>query len=231
MTVGWFVAFSLLGGLVFLHLVGRRNEAAVRRDWDLVFTPRAKRAYKRVEDHLEDELTLADVAFDQAHSVHELGSVDDAIRLLDAGYRIIEQFAPSMLRLLAAMTVFSRMVAAMAPVAPLRPRDYRSTPAVGLAYLGRILHEFLVSTAERFRLRIFILSRGFGLVARHLWRSIRRFGRPETDREKELRQIEALRHDIRALTHDSLGSLRVLLTSLDSEEREAQFFFDLDDDD
>ena len=56
-----------------------------------------------MEDKLQTDLALADVAYDEAAALRELGSVDDAIRLLDVGYRIIENFAPSMLRLLAAM--------------------------------------------------------------------------------------------------------------------------------
>lgn len=230
MPWGWIVVFSVVGGALFLWLIGRRNEAAVRRDWDLVLTPKAKLAYERVEGHLQDELALADVAFDEAQTVHELGSMDQALRMLDAGYNIIEHFSPSMLRLLGAMAVFSRMVVAVAPVQPLRPRDYRTTQLVGLAYLGRFLHEFLVSTAERFRLRLFILSRSFGLVTRYLWGCIQRLGRPETDQEREWRQIEALRHDLRTLTDDSLGSLEVLLVSLGAEPHE-QFFAEIDDDD
>ena len=40
-----------------------------------------------------------------------------------------------MLKLLSAVASFSRMVSAMAPVTRLRPRDFKLTPLVSLAYL------------------------------------------------------------------------------------------------
>jgi ferric-dicitrate binding protein FerR (iron transport regulator) len=83
-----------------------------------------------------------------------------------------------------------------------------------------VLHQFLVSTGERFRLRVYVLGRGFGLATRYLMQSTQRIvqNQPESDREWE--QIEALRHDFQALTDESLASLRALLTSLAAEKRE-----------
>ena len=56
--------------------------------------------------------------------------------LLDVGYRVIEKFAPDMLRLLAAMATFSRMVSAIAPVKPLRPKDFRLRQPAFRAFVG-----------------------------------------------------------------------------------------------
>jgi hypothetical protein len=127
-----------------------------------------------------------------------------------------------MLRLLAAMAAFSRMVAAMAPVPPLRPRDFRLAQLVSLAYLNRLLHQFLVSTGERFRLRLYILGRSFGLATRFLLESTRRILRREGEAEREWAQIEAIRDDLETLTDESLASLKVLLASLGAERRDDQ---------
>ena len=108
----------------------------------------------------------------------------------------------------------------MAPVTPLRPTDFRLAQLVSLAHLGRLLHHFLVSTGERFRLRIYILGRSFGLATRALLHSTQRIIGHEAEAEREWDQIEAIRADLQTLTDESLASLRVLLTSLAAERRE-----------
>src|SRR5678815_2897652 len=108
----YFAAFSGLACLLLLYLQGRRNEANVWRDWEIALTPRG-------------EMALVDMALARATELQKLESSQQAIDLLDAGYRVIERLAPNMRRLLAGMALFSRMVAAMAPVKPLKPRQYK----------------------------------------------------------------------------------------------------------
>ena len=124
--MGWMIAFSVLGCFVVLFLFGRRNERVIRRDWELLLTPKGERLYRNIEGRVHNEMALANVTFDEAFSVRELGSVDEAKKLLDVGYRVIEKFSPNMLHLLAAMANFSRMVSAMAPVSPSAPRTSSS---------------------------------------------------------------------------------------------------------
>jgi hypothetical protein len=214
------IGFSALGCLVVLFLFGLRNERAVRRDWELLLTPRGEKLYKSIEGRVHSEMALAELTYDEAFSVRELGSVDEAIHLIDVGYRVIEKFAPNMLKLLAAMATFSRMVSAMAPVNPLRPRDFKLAQIVSLAYLNGLLHQFLVSTSERYRLRVYILGRSFALGARFLLESTQRIVRKEPEADREWDQIQAIRQDFQTLTTESLDSLKVLLTSLAAEKRE-----------
>lgn len=217
----WLVfGLSTLGGLVVLFLFGRRNERAVRRDWDLLLTPKGQKILKTIEDRMHTQIALADLTYDEAFVVRELGSVEEAKHLLDVGFRVIEQFSPSMLRLLSSMATFSRMVSAMAPVVPLKPQSFRLAQLASLAYLNQLLHQFLVSTGERFRLRVYVLGRGFGLATRYLMQSTQRIVENQPESEREWQQIEALRHDFQALTDESLASLRALLTSLAAEKRE-----------
>jgi hypothetical protein len=214
------LGLSALSGLVVLFLFGRRNERAVKRDWDLLLTPKGQRVLKTIEDRMQTQISLAELTYDEAFTVRELGSVAEAKHLLDVGFRVIEQFSPSMLRLLASMATFSRMVSAMAPVAPLKPQGFRLAQLASLAYLHQVLHQFLVSTGERFRLRVYVLGRGFGLATRYLMQSTQRIAQGQPESEREWEQIEALRHDFQALTDESLASLRALLTSLAAEKRE-----------
>ena len=214
------VAVSTLGGLLVLYVLGLRNERGVRRDWELLLTPKGEKAYRTIEAKVQADMALMDLTYDEAFTVRELGSIDEAKKLLDAGYRVIEQFAPDMLRLLGAMATFSRMVAAMAPVPPLRPRDFRLGQLVSLAYLNGFLHHLLVSTAERFRLRVYILGRSFALASRFLLVCTGRILKGESEVDREWDQIQAIREDFRTLTDESLLSLKVLLTSLTAERRD-----------
>jgi hypothetical protein len=216
----WMLAFSVVGCFVVLFLFGRRNERVIRRDWELLLTPKGEKLYRNIEGRVNNEMALADVTFDEAFAVRELGSVDEAKKLLDVGYRVIEKFSPNMLQLLAAMANFSRMVSAMAPVSPLRPKDFRLTQIVSLAYLNGVLHQFLVSTSERYRLKLYILGRSFALGTRFLLDSTERIVRGEPEADREWDQIQAIRHDFQNLTGESLDSLRLLLTSLAAEKRD-----------
>ena len=214
------IALSALGGLLVLFVFGRRNERLVKRDWELLLTPKGDRLYRTLENRVQSEMALADLTYDEAFAVRELGSMEEARQLLDVGYRVIEKFSPNMLRLLATMATFSRMVSAMAPVQPLKPRDFRLGQIASMAYLNQVLHQFLVSTAERYRLRLYILGRGFGVATRFLLASTRSIvgGEPEADREWD--QIQAIREDFRTLTDESMKSLHSLLTSLAAEKRD-----------
>jgi hypothetical protein len=216
----WMLAGSAMGGLAVLYLLGRRNEQSVRRDWDTLLTPKGERLYHAIENRFRVELALAEMTYDDAFSVRELGSTEEAKHLLDVGYKAIDRFAPDMMRLLSAMATFSRMVSAMAPVKPLRPADFKLAQLASLAHLNRILHQFLVSTAERYRLRLYIIGRSFGLATRHLLRSTERIVKNQPEADKEWEQVQAIRKDFQTLTDESLESLRVLLTSLAAERKD-----------
>lgn len=213
----WLFTLSTFGGLAVLYLLGRRDESAVRRDWQLLLTPRGEKLYDSISGRVQGHLSLADTAYDEAFGVRELGSMDEARQLLEVGFKVIERFAPGMLALLSAMSTFSRMVSAMTPMPPLRPQSFRLAQLASLAYLHQVVHQFLVSTGERFRLRLYVLGRGFGLATRYLLASTRRVTSGAAGQEREWEQIQAIRDDLRTLTDESLDALRALLTSLAAE--------------
>ena len=218
--MSWAIPLSIVAGLVLLYLVGRRNERAVWRDWELVLTPKGQAVYRTIEERVDTELALMTTAYSNAHHDEQVGSFEEARHLLQIGHQVIERFSPSMMRLLAITLAFSRMVAAMAPIEPLRPGDFHLRQIVSLAYLNRILHQFLVSTGERFRLRVYILGQGFGLATRYLMRSTERILHHRADVDQEWEQINRIQGDLHALSVESLKSFRTLLTSLTAERKE-----------
>lgn len=217
----WIVAagVSLVVLAVAVYLDGRRNEKAVARDWELVLTQKGRHELGLATERIDAELEMVDVAYEQAHGAHERGSREEALELLDVGCEMIEHYCPTMLRALAAMSVLSRMVAVMAPVPPVRPRAFKLQKLVQLAYLNQFAHQFLVSTKERFRLRLAILARGFVTLRRIVFRSTRRVHAVPAAIGDEMPQLDAARKDVRTLSEESLESLRLLLTSLAAERR------------
>ena len=71
---------------MLLFLLGRRDERRVRKDWELVLTPKGERVYTSMESQLQTDLELMNVTYEEAASLRELGSMEDAKDLLDAGF-------------------------------------------------------------------------------------------------------------------------------------------------
>src|SRR5262245_17487017 len=127
------VAVLSVVALCALLWLERRRAQQAWRDWNVALSPRGERSYDEMRHRMLDELALADIALESAAQARALGSPEDAIRLLDAGARRVEAHARDMRRLLTGMAVLSRMVAAMAPVEPLRPRDFELRQLAQLA--------------------------------------------------------------------------------------------------
>jgi hypothetical protein len=212
------LGLSAVGGLLFLALWARISEKRWQ-DWEALLNTNDQALYARMRSQLDGELAMADYAYDKAEEHRLVGSVDEAIRLVELGYAMVERAAPDLRRLLNGMAVFSRMVSAMVPVAPLRPRDFKVTQLASLAALNQILHRFLVSSAERFRLRLYVLGQGLGVVLRFLAGSTRRIRDTRSTMDRDWNDVNALRSDFRTITDESLESFRICLASLAAQSR------------
>jgi hypothetical protein len=104
-------------------------------------------------------------------------------------------------------------------VEPLRPRDFRLPELSRLARVSGILHRLAASTAERFRLRTYVLRRGFRLVPRLLLSSTQRIQSQEVAANGDWDRIAAAREDLNTLSAESLQTFHTLLLSLAARER------------
>jgi hypothetical protein len=207
------------GGLLFLALWGRINNERRWKDWETLLNTNDHALYAKMRSQLDGGLAMADYAYDKAEEQRTVGSVDEAIRLVELGYAMIERAAPDLRRLLAGMAVFSRMVSAMVPVAPLRPRDFKVAQLASLAALNQVLHRFLVAAPERFRLRLYVLGQGLGVVLRYLLGTTRRIRDTRSTMDRDWNDVTALRSDFRTITDESLESFRACLASLAAQGR------------
>jgi hypothetical protein len=179
--------------LLILFLLGSQDAARVRRDWELLLTPRDEKVYRVLERRVRFEMALAEITRAESFAELELRYLDDAKRLLDAGYEVIANFAPTLLSLVSAMALFSRTVTAI-PFAP---------PA---------------TTAQRHRFRLYVLRRSCALLTRYVRASSPRVahcGQPQDDDGES--DFQPLRADLQALTEDTLQALRALFRKIVGE--------------
>jgi hypothetical protein len=153
----------------------------------------------------------------QATELAKLGSMREAVEVLTAGCRLVERFTPEMCKDLSGMAVFSRMSAAMSTVPSLHPEHFRVPTTVYLVRLNKVVHHFLVTATERFRLRVYILGRGFSVTTRLLQDSCERIRR----QEDAWPLVETARHDLRSLSERTLESFRLLLIALSAQPQRA----------
>jgi hypothetical protein len=115
------------------------------------------------------------------------------------------------------MAKFSRMVSAMAPVDPLVPADFHLAELTNLAHLHKLLHQMIVSTKQRFRLKLFIIAKGISMTSHYLLARIRNIVSRKTEAEHEWEQVERIGCDFNRLAEESVRSFRTLLEALSSD--------------
>jgi len=215
----WLIVAVLLSTLIVLVARGLQDQARVVKDWQLVLKPWGAEVYDQLEKRLAGESQLADFAYGRAFKARAAGSREEAVRMLEVGLRLVERTSPDMIALLQGMAAMSRMEDAVAPTPPLRHEVFRLRALSGLALFGGFLHRFLVSTAERFRLRAYVLGRGFGLLTRFIFASTQRIRSKKENLDPEWDRIASARQDLKTLSSESLRTFHTLVVSLAARQR------------
>jgi hypothetical protein len=213
----WVIAVAGLGVLVVLLVRAFNDDAEILRDWDRMLSPWGRDMYRELQDRVEGEARMAEYAYERAFMARAAGSVEEAVRLLEVGLRVVERTSPEMVTLLREMAVASRMAAAISPVEPLRPQSFRLPRLSTMAVLAALAHQLIFSAAERFRLRAYVLQRGFGLTTRFLLKTTERIRERRLGADPDWERIAAARADLRTLSSASLQTFQVLLRSLSVE--------------
>jgi hypothetical protein len=160
---------------------------------------------------------MVDVAINEAMEIRKLGDLDEAIRFLDTGSDVIERFTPNLLSLLKVMIKFSRMMSAVTPVDPVLPQNFHLAELANLAQLNRILHQILMSTKQRFRLKLYILGKGVSIASRYLVQSIKNVVTRRSAVDREWEEVAKIGQDFQKLSNESVQSFRSLLEALSTD--------------
>lgn len=209
-------ALPVLGGLVFLGVLGRYNLRTSLRDWMLVLSPASRETVTALASHVELDAFLAGHAHSAAVRSLGSGELEEAVRLLDLAASVIVEAVPDRLTRLRGMAVCCRMASALLPLPPLAPRDFRLWQIVTLAGLGTLAHHFLVSMGERFLLRLWLMGLCYRIVKGVACRSAGK-ARREPHALSPWRRFEAALADFKTLDREHVESFRALMMSLAAE--------------
>jgi hypothetical protein len=211
----------LLFGWLLMLFLARRNEKKVRSEWETLLTPAGEKIFEHARVEIETNTSMVGVAMHEAHAIKRLGDIDEALRFLNIGSEVIERFTPSLLSLLAVMAKFSRMISAVTPVNPILPSDFHLAELVNLAHLHNILNQMLISTKQRFRLRLFIIGKGVSIASHYLVARIKNIVSQRNQADQEWEEIVGIGNDFQRLSEESIRSFRSLLEALSNDAARA----------
>jgi len=214
----WLIALTLLGGLAFLIMMGRLDEAATLRDWEIALNPEGHTVLARVAEHVRAERGMAEESYARAAEARRDGSLDEAVRFLHAGSKVVESCSETLPSLLKNLAVLSWQAAAILPTPPLRPLRFHMAQLRTLAGLHALGHHLLATTRERFRLRVAVLRYGLRAALGMLRRNTQALV-VQPEGIANWTRVAMIRADLGTLTDESLESLRVLLASLAAVRR------------
>lgn len=214
-----FVAAAIVLPLA-LVVMGLRNERAFSREWEVLLTPRGSETYLQMRLQMQRYLILYDLSHRRAMELRAIGSIGEALTMIEAGRRLVEGLVEDRVRQLAAMSALSRMVAALTPVPPLRPRAFRLRRLATAAGLAFVAHHLLITARERLRLRLEVLRYGFGLGPRLMARLMDQARKPSTA-AAAWDGLDAVHHDYGVLCEEMLEAFRLILLSTAAEQKSA----------
>ena len=162
-VVLWMVPFAALA----LHLgLVRYNLRGVQAAWDDLMHRVLRRQVGDLEAQVALTALMADDTLVAARTAREKVDLAEARRLLDLACNVITTAMPDRLARVDAMSKCCRMLAAVAPLPPLLPREFRMKEMVGLSAIGSVVHHLLAGMQERFQWAVLLLGWGYRLVVR-----------------------------------------------------------------
>jgi hypothetical protein len=215
--MSWLWLTPLLA-LVVTWVLGRYNARAVERDWEMMLTAKGRGAIEALELQVLCDGAAVESARIGALSARDRADFGQATRLAGLAYRAVEEATPDRLKRLRAMGVCIRMATAILPVPPLKPRNFKLSQLSSLAGVASFVHHLLVSTGERFLLRLYVLGLGYRIIGRALGGSTGGLRRDVGD-AWAWDIFDRATADWASLERDHVESFRVFVLSLTAEKR------------
>jgi hypothetical protein len=143
------------------------------------------------------------------------GRVDiaEARRLLDLACGVLVTAMPDRMARLDAMSKCCRMLAAVAPLPPVLPRDFKLREMVGLSAIGTVVHHLLAGMQERFQWAVLLLGWGYRVVLRGAVRANNAVQR-ENDLAVQWTRFSDAVSDFKTLDAQHVRAFSALLASL-----------------
>ncbi len=155
-----FAALALHLGLV------RYNLRGVQDAWDDLMNRVLRRQVGDLEAQVALTALMADDTLIAAEKARDKVDIAEARRLLDLAHGVITTALPDRMARIEAMSKCCRMLAAVAPLPPLLPREFRMREMIALGTAATVVHQLLAGMQERFQWACMVLGWGYRLVLR-----------------------------------------------------------------
>ena len=209
-----FAALALHIGLVRYNLRGVQNA------WDELMHRVLRRQVGDLEAQVSLTALMADDTLVAAQKARARVDIAEARRLLDLAYGVIMTALPDRMARMDAMAKCCRMLAAVAPLPPLLPRDFRLREMVALGTVAAVVHQLLAGMQERFQWACMVLGWGYRVVLRGVTRANGALQRDATAAAQWARFEDSI-DDFKTLDAHHVRAFAALLASLAlSEEPE-----------
>lgn len=216
------VLLSIVVGTLLVALaLGRYHHRSRLEQWRQLLEPTAHSAVQALTESCALDSAMAEDAYVGAVKARSRSDISQAVRLLELACSVVEEATPSRLQRLRVMSRVMRMTMAILPLEAVPPAAFELRPVAAMAGVGEILHFLLVAPAERFALRLRILTVGFRMTVRVLRRSTNVAAvRPQTQAAWDT--CRRALSDWSTLDQEHLRSVKALTAALAVElEREA----------
>jgi hypothetical protein len=110
-------------------------------------------------------MARAQATYEEAFQARQRGNLEEAEHLLELASAAIESLSPSIAMLLTEMRRASPTDATMPP---LRPGQFRQPALASIACLHRVVNLFMVTPAQRHRLRVYMLRQSWAIATGQL---------------------------------------------------------------
>jgi hypothetical protein len=215
----WIWVLPLAAIAVHVILI-RYNSRAVRRDWEAMLHPTGQRLLEELRLQHRLDAGVADDMRERVSVARRREDYTQAMHLVELGTQLLVEATPNRLARLRGMAVCARMASAMLPVEPLHFRRFELRELATIAGLGAVLHNILLTTTERFVLKLQILALGFKLVTRALGHTADAARVVPVQREAYDR-FERAAADWTTLDVEHVEAFKVLVTSLAAHPKRA----------
>jgi hypothetical protein len=206
----WMVPFAALA----LHLgLVRYNLRGVQDAWDDLMNRVLRRQVGDLEAQVALTALMADDTLMAAEKARDKVDIAEARRLLDLAYGVITTALPDRMARIEAMSKCCRMLAAIAPLPPLLPREFRMRELVALGTAAALVHQLLAGMQERFQWACMVLGWGYRLVLRGATQANDALQR-DTNAAAQWARFTAAVNDFKTLDAHHVRAFAALLASL-----------------
>ena len=174
-----------------------------------------QRLYDSARRSLNNDLEAVTLSYASVKEALDRGSTEEAVQILRLAYEVLDVTVDSMSTVLDTLGQQSRKLSAFVEVPRVDPGAFQSAGlARGFAGVS-LLQTLLVSTTERFRLRVYALALGCSALARFMCASTQRLELEPSAASAAWSDIRSLEADFGTLTLETIESVRLLLLSIE----------------